>query len=129
MCVSVIPSTNVPNAMTLAIQRYPSGPLIGVAQGLLGLKNSKSLSTLDKASSAFRILKSVLNKVRVRSRYQDKPDRLYVVAGVVVNAGRYEFTLDNGEKTTVAVSLYWCFRFSGPFLSIFFRNTTARHSG
>lgn len=68
-------------------------------------RNERFLVHLDQAHPAWRRLKSLLKNLRVR---QKPTNAVRVIRSLRPRAGQYEFTLDDGQSITVAVSILFC---------------------
>ena len=87
--------------LSLTIIRYMAGDLRNVALSFLGMTDTRSLN-LSSNDPKFRQLEKFLNNVRIRIP-SSSGHRTKTIRGLIEHAGKFVFSKNDGEESTVAV--------------------------
>ena len=86
------------------LYRYLAGDLLNVALSFLGVKDTRALC-LSSNDPKFKQLERFLNNVRI-SIPSSSGRRTKTIRGLIERAGKFVFSKDDGQESTVAVRFF-----------------------
>lgn len=102
--VYVLTSSTITRVLIHPFHRYSAKDFKSSAMEVCGFRNVREL-TMDANHPKYHILRKFLQKVRIYVRTIGAGRRPKMVYDIIPNAGKYEFTMEDGSTINITVSL------------------------